>query len=180
MSRNRLFQQRTRAARLARLAAPCVFCLALLLIAATGCNRNDRPSQIGEQAPGFTIHDGSQTVSLSQFRGKTVVLNFWASWCPPCLEEFPSLIQLQRQMPSIVVLAVSFDQDASAYRQYLTDNHINGITTILDLSQKSNLAYGTTRPPETYIIDASGTIRRKFIGAQDWTSPEIVNYLQHL
>jgi hypothetical protein len=50
----------------------------------------------------------------------------------------------------------------------------------LDLSQKSNLAYGTTRPPETYVIDAKGRIRRKFIGAQDWTSPEIENYLRNL
>nr|WP_252263589.1 TlpA disulfide reductase family protein [Paracidobacterium acidisoli] len=154
--------------------------LALLFAAASGCNRGDHPIQVGEAAPAFTIHDGSQNVSLSQYRGKTVVLNFWASWCPPCLEEFPSLMQLQRQMPGIVVLAVSFDQDADAYRQYLADNHIDNLVTALDLSQKSNLAYGTTRPPETYIIDAHGVIRRKFIGPQDWTSPEIVNYLQRL
>jgi cytochrome c biogenesis protein CcmG/thiol:disulfide interchange protein DsbE len=153
---------------------------ALCLLAAVGCDRGDHPAQVGEPAPGFTVHDGSQTISLSQYRGKTVVLNFWASWCPPCLEEFPSLMQLQREMPNVVVLAVSFDEDAAAYRQYLADNHIDNLVTILDLSQKSNLAYGTTRPPETYVIDANGTIRRKFIGAQEWTSPEIENYLRRL
>ncbi len=109
-----------------------------------------------------------------------MVLNFWASWCPPCLEEFPSLMQLQKQVPNVVVLAVSFDTDADAYRQYVADNHLGNMVIALDLSQKSNLAFGTTRPPETYIIDPKGRIRRKFIGAQDWTSPEIENYLRNL
>jgi cytochrome c biogenesis protein CcmG/thiol:disulfide interchange protein DsbE len=145
-----------------------------------GCNRTSHPAQVGEHAPAITIRDGAQTVSLKEYRGKTVVLNFWASWCPPCLEEFPSLMQLQRDMPNVVVLAVSFDTDANAYRQYLSDNHITGITTILDLSQQSNHSFDTTRPPETYIIDRRGVIRRKFIGAQNWTNPEILNYLRNL
>lgn len=123
-------------------------------------------------------------MSLKQYRGKVVVLNFWASWCPPCLAEFPSLIQLQRDLPNVVVLAVSFDTDANAYRQYLIDNHITGITTILDTTQQSNQAFDTTRPPETYIIDRKGIIRRKFIGMPDvdgaWTNPEILNYLRNL
>jgi thiol-disulfide isomerase/thioredoxin len=147
-----------------------------------GCDRGSHPAQVGEQAPNIVIHDGAQTVSLRQYQnqGKVVVLNFWASWCPPCIEEFPYLMDLQRRMPNIAVLAVSFDTDANAYRQYLVDNHIAGITTILDLSQQSNHAFDTTRPPETYIVDAHGIIRRKFIGAQDFTSPEILNYLQNL
>ena len=147
-----------------------------------GCNRTSHPAQVGERAPAIVIRDGAQTVSLRQYQtqGKVVVLNFWASWCPPCLEEFPSLIDLQRRMPNVVVLAVSFDTDANAYRQYVVDNHIAGIITILDLSQRSNTAFDTTRPPETYIIDRNGIIRRKFIGAQDWTTSEIINYLQNL
>jgi len=151
--------------------------LALLLTA--GCDRGAHPGQIGKPAPDFSIQDHGQTVSLAEFRGKIVVLNFWASWCPPCLEEFPSLAELQRQMPGVVVLAVSFDHDPEAYRQYLADNHI-GVRSVLDPSERSNLAYGTTRPPETYIIDRSGIIRRKFIGAQDWVSPEITGYLKQL
>jgi len=157
---------------------------AVLILAATaagtGCDRGDHPVQVGTVAPNFTVHDQGQTVSLDRYRGKTVVLNFWASWCPPCLEEFPSLMQLPEQVPNVVVLAVSFDTDADAYRQYVADNHLRNMVLTLDLSQKSNLAFGTTRPPETYIIDAQGRIRRKFIGAQDWTSPEIENYLRNL
>ena len=159
--------------------------MALGLFSAAGCDRGGHPAQVGEAAPNFTVRDTvtyshAQTVSLDQYRGKTVVLNFWASWCPPCLEEFPSLMQLQQQVPGVVVLAVSFDTDSDAYRQYLNDNHLGNMVIALDLSQKSNLAYGTTRPPETYVIDAKGRIRRKFIGAQDWTTPEIENYLRNL
>lgn len=131
-------------------------------------------------APDFSIHDAGQSVKLDQYRGKTVVLNFWASWCPPCLEEFPSLMQLQQQLPNVVVLAVSFDTDDGAYRQYVSDNRLTNMVIVRDATQKSNLAFGTTRPPETYIIDGQGRIRRKFIGAQDWTSPEIENYLRSL
>jgi cytochrome c biogenesis protein CcmG, thiol:disulfide interchange protein DsbE len=155
----------------------------LVLLAAAllnGCDRGDHPSQLSRKAPDFTIHDGTKTVKLDQYRGRVVVLNFWASWCAPCAEEFPSLIQLQQQLPGVVVLAVSFDEDADAYHQYVIDNHLSPITTVLDTSQQSNLAFGTTRPPETYIIDQQGVIRRKFIGAVDWTTPEIVHYIAHL
>jgi thiol-disulfide isomerase/thioredoxin len=146
------------------------------------CNRSSHPAQVGERAPSVVIGSGTQTVSLRQYekQNKVVVLNFWASWCAPCLEEFPSLIQLQQRMPNLEVVAVAFDTDEASYRQYLTDNHINGITTAVDLTDQSNHAFDTTRPPETYIIDAHGVIRRKFIGPQDWMSPEILNYLRHL
>jgi cytochrome c biogenesis protein CcmG, thiol:disulfide interchange protein DsbE len=152
---------------------------AILLLAATGCDRGSHPGQVATPAPDFTIVDGSKTIRLSDYHGKVVVLSFWASWCAPCLEEFPSLIELQKQMPQIVVLGVDFNDDVSSYRQYLIDNHID-LLTIHDESQKSNHAFGTTRPPETYIIDSQGRIRRKFIGPQDWTNPEIMNYLKNL
>lgn len=145
----------------------------------SGCDRGDHPGQIGTTAPGFSVTDSSKTVRLADYRGKVVILNFWASWCAPCLEEFPSLIQLQKQMPDVVVLAVSFNDDANAYRSYIAENHID-LLTVYDEKQQSNLAYGTTRPPESYIIDQAGVIRRKFIGPQDWTSPELVRYLNKL
>jgi len=119
-------------------------------------------------------------VSLSQYRGKVIVLNFWASWCAPCLAEWPSLEQLQQQFPNVVVVAVAFDTDPAEYRQYLSDNHLHNMTVVLDPTNRSNLAFGTDRPPETYIIDRNGTIRRKFIGAQDWSTPEIQDYLRNL
>ena len=157
---------------------PAVLAFASILLG--GCDRGDHPAQLSQKAPDFTIHDGAKTVRLDQYRGRVVVLNFWASWCPPCLEEFPSLIQLQQRMPGITVLAVSFDEDPAAYQRYVKVNHLTAITPVLDTSQQSNLAFGTTRPPETYIIDRQGVIRRKFIGPQDWNTPEILEYLSHL
>jgi thiol-disulfide isomerase/thioredoxin len=152
---------------------------ALVLILSAGCDRGSHPGQIGTVAPSFTVTDSSRTIRLSDYRGKVVVLNFWASWCAPCLEEFPSLIQLQRDMPQVAVLAISFNDEEGAYRTYIADNHID-LLTAFDATQKSNLAFGTTRPPETYVIDKHGIIRRKFIGPADWTSPEILAYIQRL
>lgn len=156
--------------------AALVACLAL----AAGCNRGGYPAQVGERAPNFTIHDGTETVSLSQYRGKTVVLNFWASWCSYCAAEWPSLEQLQQKIPNLVVVAVAFDSEPADYRQYIVDYRLHNMTVLLDPTDKSNLAFGTTRPPETYIIDKNGIIRRKFIGAQDWNTPEIQTYLRSL
>jgi cytochrome c biogenesis protein CcmG/thiol:disulfide interchange protein DsbE len=118
-------------------------------------------------------------VQLSKYRGKVVVLNFWATWCAPCIEEIPSLNELQRQMPQLVVLGVSVDQDEDAYRQFLNEHRIN-FTTIRDGQRHSNALFGTFVFPDTYVIDRKGEIRRKFINAQDWTSPEIVKYLSQL
>ena len=156
------------------------YILAVFLLLASGCDRGSHPRQTGRAAPDFTIHDGGQTVSLSQYRGKVVVLNFWASWCVYCAAEWPSLEKLQNQFPDLVVLSVAFDSTPDDYRQYVIDNQLHNMTVILDTTDKSNLAFGTTRPPETYIIDQKGIIRRKFVGAQNWSNPEILEYLRRL
>jgi cytochrome c biogenesis protein CcmG, thiol:disulfide interchange protein DsbE len=151
----------------------------LSLLLAAGCDRGDHPEQIGKAAPDFTVTDNGRSVRLSSYRGKVVVLNFWASWCAPCIEEIPSLNQLQRDMPQVVVVGVDMGEEDGAYRQFLADHRVDFLT-VRDARQQSNGLYGTSRPPETYIIDRKGQIRRKFIGAQDWTSPEILNYLSRL
>jgi cytochrome c biogenesis protein CcmG, thiol:disulfide interchange protein DsbE len=151
----------------------------LSLLLSAGCDRGDHPTQIQTPAPAFTLVDGSQTLQLSSYRGKVVVLNFWATWCAPCIEEIPSLNQLQRELPQLAVLGVSVDEDGDAYRQFLTEHRID-FTTIRDPARRISALYGTERFPESYVIDRQGRIRRKFISAQEWTSPEIVNYLSHL
>jgi thiol-disulfide isomerase/thioredoxin len=151
----------------------------LVFLLAAGCDRGDHPTQIGKPAPDFTVDDGARSLQLSAYRGKVVLLNFWATWCAPCIEEIPYLNQLQHRIPQLVVLGVDMGEDDEVYRQFLADHKIDFLT-IRDAQQHSNTLYGTSRPPETYVIDRSGQIRRKFIGPQDWTSPEIVNYLSHL
>jgi peroxiredoxin len=159
---------------------------ALVLIGAvtlllTGCYRGSRPPHIGSIAPDFTVQDSDRKVSLDQLRGKVVVLNFWATWCPPCLDEMPSLVQMQQKMKDkgVEVLAVSVDADKGAYEQVLKSYNVN-LLTVRDPDQKSNNLYGTFKFPETYIIDRQGILRRKFIGPIDWGTPEIVDYLAKL
>ena len=136
---------------------------------------------IGRPAPQFTVQDSDRTVAVADFKGKVVILNFWATWCPPCVDEMPSLLQMQQKMKSngVIVLAVSVDADEDSYRRFLKENHVD-LLTVRDPDQKSNNLYGTFKFPETYIIDRNGIVRRKFIGAVDWMQPDILDYLAKL
>ena len=153
----------------------------VLLLGLSGCYSGSRPPRIGSSAPEFTVQDSQNKVSLSQFRGQVVVLNFWATWCAPCVEEIPSLVEMQRRMKAkgVTVVAVSVDVDEKAYQQFVKDHNVN-LITVRDPSGKSNQLYGTFKFPETYIIDRNGVMRRKFIGAVDWTEPEITQFLGKL
>jgi cytochrome c biogenesis protein CcmG, thiol:disulfide interchange protein DsbE len=154
---------------------------AFTLLALCGCYSGTRPSRIGSAAPDFTVRDSNRTVTLSQFKGRVVVLNFWATWCPPCIEEMPSLVQMQQRMKDkgVTVLAVSVDVDDGSYRRFLRDHSVN-LLSVRDGDQKSNSLYGTFKFPETYVIDRNGVVRRKFIGAVDWTEPDVIEYLGKL
>ncbi|MGP8260423.1 MAG: TlpA family protein disulfide reductase [Acidobacteriaceae bacterium] len=156
-----------------------VLLLVLCALTLTACDRGDHPARIGTLAPQFTLTDGVQTVSLASLRGHTVVLNFWATWCLPCVEELPSLMAMHHRLPQITILAISQDDDPAAYRQFLLDNHVDFLT-LRDPSARVPHLYGTIKIPETYIIDRKGILRRKFVSAQDWTSPEVLDYLSKL
>jgi len=155
--------------------------LTCLLLALSGCYNGSRPPRIGSNAPEFTVQDAQNTITLSQYRGQVVVLNFWATWCAPCVEELPSLVEMQRRLKAkgVTVLAVSVDVDDDAYRQFVKDHNVS-LLTVRDPDQKSNSLYGTSKFPETYVIDRNGVMRRKFIGAVDWTEPEITDFLSKL
>lgn len=154
--------------------------LAAVLAGCVGCNDQPKLRLIGSPAPDFTVQDTDRKVRLDDLKGKIVVLNFWTSWCEPCIVEMPSLSRLQKQMGSqVTVLAVSTDDDPTAYHRFLRQYGIDFLT-VNDANKKSSDLYGTTGQPETFIIDPTGVVRRKFIGAVNWTSPEIVDYLQKL
>ncbi len=157
--------------------------VALLTLASlallSGCNRGAHPAQTGIAAPDFTVSDGVTSVHLANYRGKVVLLNFWATWCPPCIEEMPSLLQLHREDPNLVMLAVSIDEDPNAYASFIRTRHVD-LITVRDPGQTAANLFHTDMWPETYVIDRKGIIRRKFVGAQNWTSPEIIHYLNSL
>jgi peroxiredoxin len=161
-----------------RLSIPVL--LTLVLAGCIGCNDQPKVRMIGSAAPDFTVKDSDRTVRLQDLRGKIVVLNFWTTWCPECIEEMPSLDRLQKQMGSkVTVFAVSTDDDNEAYHKFLKKYGFDFLT-VNDQQKKSAELYGTTGQPETFIIDPSGVVRRKFIGPVNWTSPEVVEYLQKL
>ena len=159
------------------------------LLTLSGCYSHSKPSSIGTPAPNFTIQDSDRSVTLSQLHGKIVILNFWATWCPPCVDEMPSLEQLQKkfQGKDVTVLAVSLDDDGDDYHKFLRDHHID-LLTVRESGRKTDTGvvapvssqYGTFKVPETYIIDRNGMIRRKFIGEVNWGQQEIVEYLSRL
>lgn len=157
-----------------------VIFIGLIALGFTGCTDNPSLRMIGFKARDFTVKDADRTVSLHDYRGKIVLLNFWASWCAPCVEEIPSLVQLQKMMgPKVEVVAVSIDEDANAYHKFLREHNVD-LLTVRDPQQRTSTMYGTTGWPETFVIDRSGVIRRKFVGPVDWTSPDIVDYLNKL
>ena len=143
--------------------------------------RQGESSVAGKTAEDIPLEINGKAEKLSDFRGKVVVLNFWATWCPPCVEETPALIELNKRISNRngVVLGVSVDEDPAAYDKFIQDHGIN-FPTSRDASKKYAQDYGTVMYPETYIIDRHGKIARKVIGPQDWNSAEMVAYFDAL
>jgi cytochrome c biogenesis protein CcmG/thiol:disulfide interchange protein DsbE len=110
-----------------------------------------------------------------------VVVNFWATWCPPCIDEMPSLNRLHSILEPIggMVLGVSVDVDEAAYNKFLTDLQIR-FPNHRDPGGSLAAEYGSVMFPETYIIDREGRIARKVIGPQNWDSDEHLAYLREL
>jgi cytochrome c biogenesis protein CcmG, thiol:disulfide interchange protein DsbE len=162
-----------------RIAAWCAVGIAagILVLFAMPSYRQGEASIAGKTAQDFPFAVLGKNQRLTDLKGKVVVLNFWATWCPPCVEETPSLNGLQTFIGPRggMVLGISVDDDDSAYQKFLRDYGIN-FATYRDTTKKSATDYGTTIYPETYIIDRHGKIARKFIGAQQWDSPDMRAY----
>jgi cytochrome c biogenesis protein CcmG/thiol:disulfide interchange protein DsbE len=141
-----------------------------------------RVVNVDDKAPAFRITtDNGRTISLSDFGGKLLVLNFWASWCEPCVVEVPSLDAFQRTLApqGVVVLGVSIDRNEKLYRQFLSRAPISFMTA-RDPDANISSSYGTFQIPETYIIDRSGKVREKVISNQNWMDPEVLAHVRSL
>jgi cytochrome c biogenesis protein CcmG, thiol:disulfide interchange protein DsbE len=158
----------------------------VILVFALPSYRQGEASIAGKTALDFSLDLSGKPTRLSGLRGKVVVLNFWASWCPPCVEEAPSLNRLQKYIEprNGVVLGVAADADPAAFQKFLRDQGI-AFPTYRDPATKDNrspiaMSYGTAMIPETYIIDRHGKIARKLIGFQQWDSPAMLAYFDSL
>lgn len=158
-----------------------VLVLLVFAVLSAGCYTGSRPPHVGATAKNFTVQDSDHQVSLNQYRGQVVIVNFWATWCPPCVEELPTLMDMQNRLRSrgVVVLGVSIDVDGDAYHRFLTERSVNFVT-VRDPERKIAGMYGTSGWPESYIIDRQGILRRKIVGPINWNSPDIVQLLSKL
>jgi cytochrome c biogenesis protein CcmG/thiol:disulfide interchange protein DsbE len=143
---------------------------------------HDNVVKAGDRAPDFSIKaENGKTISAHDFGGKLLILNFWATWCEPCVQEVPSLDLLQRQLASkgLVVLGVSEDKDPQAYQEFLNRFHVSYMTA-RDPSVAIKPKYGTVQIPESYLIDNNGKVVEKIVGEANWSSAQMVEHVQSL
>jgi Peroxiredoxin len=139
----------------------------------------------GKLAPDITLNDlNGQTVKLSDYRGKVVILNFWASWCPPCKSEMSDLDGAAREFSkgnNAVLLAVNLTdgsrETSATASKYITDNKFS-MTVLLDTKSNAANAYNITSIPTTYIIDKQGIIVNSIIGPT--TKDALIKYADQL
>jgi peroxiredoxin len=156
--------------------------LVAVLCAVVAGTLNQHVTEKGDTAPNFKITtDQGRTISRSDFGSKILVLNFWASWCPPCIQEMPSLDEFTRRFADkgVTVLAISVDANEQKYRDLLNRAKPSFLTA-RDPTAGIAASYGTFMFPETYIIDQNGKVLYKEAAARDWTDPAFVNYFQSL
>ena len=137
----------------------------------------------GKVAPDFTLTDmAGNEVSLSQFKGQVVVVNFWATWCPPCREEMPSMERLYReyQDKGLVMLAVNVEADGRDRVVKFLEKSPHSFPILMDDKNVATKLFGVFRYPESFLIDRNGLIVEKIIGGRDWMSASILDKVKPL
>jgi thiol-disulfide isomerase/thioredoxin len=132
----------------------------------------------------WTVLDlDDQPVSFSRFKGKPVFLNFWATWCGPCVREMPSIDKLARDErlagKSIEFVCISTDENSETVRQFLKDKNF-GMTFLRVKDGKIPPVYYSEGIPATFLIDANGQIRASEVGSADWHKPDVVEFVEKL
>jgi peroxiredoxin len=144
---------------------------------------NQAPVRVGLSAPDITYPglDGKK-VSLSDYRGKVVFVNIWATWCPPCVEEMPSMQKLYQKLKSenFEILAVSIDSQGAKVVAPFMKKYKLTFPVLIDSMGTIKRIYKATGVPESYIIDKDGIIVEKTIGPRDWATPDAISFFQNL
>ena len=138
---------------------------------------------IGSAAPDFQLVDTEGEVrSLSAERGKVVLVNFWATWCPPCKAEMPSMeeLYLNHGSGNFEILAINVDDNGPDVMPGFLKENPHTFPILFDSEFQARTLYGVSMFPESFIVDKNGIITRKLIGAIDWTSPQMLSYLNSL
>lgn len=157
-----------------------VLLVALALVIASSLL--DHITDVGDTAPGFSITtDQGRRITPTDFGGRVLVLNFWATWCAPCVEEEPSLSEFQKRLAGsgVVVVGVSVDKNPKLYGDFLK-RFGPSFQTARDPEESISNSYGTYKYPETYIIDRNGKVVQKVIGSRNWMDPDNISSIQSL
>ena len=140
-------------------------------------------SGVGAEAPDFTLPDlEGREVSLSDYRGKVVFLNIWATWCPPCRDEMPSMQRMYEDFKGdyFEMLAVSIDAgEVRVIKRFMDDLGLT-FPALHDRNSQVYKLYRTTGVPETFIIDHNGVVAAKYIGERDWKRRELRGEVEKL
>ena len=146
-------------------------------------NFNQLKPKEGYLAPKFTLRNlRGNLEGLDDHAGKVIVVNFWATWCAPCVKEMPSFETLYRRFRSqgLTVLAVSLDKDRSAKVQEFVDKYKLSFPVLLDTEGVAEKLYPSFTIPFTYVIDKQGRVAARIDGAKDWESPETFKAIEYL
>lgn len=130
----------------------------------------------------FTSIDG-QRWTLSSLKGKVVILSFWATWCEPCVDEFPSFIKLLDAFPDkVVLLALSGDEEKKEVINFVKafNGFRENLIVVMGGSQEWNQAFGVDRLPEAFIFNTQGKLLKKIIGIQNWSSPVALEFFKNI
>jgi len=151
----------------------------VLVVIMTGREVRRQPVAVGLTAPEYHVLDAvsGERYAPDRYRGKTVFVNFWASWCQPCKDEMPSLEALYRELSgneSFRMLTILYKDDPRNAMEYMK---AKGYTfpVYIDFEGTSAKNFGVTGVPETYIVDKNGILKHKIIGPADWVAPEARN-----
>ena len=141
------------------------------------------PIEVGLPAPDFTFPGiNGKMVSLSDYRGKVVLVNIWAIWCPPCVDEMPSMEKLYQKFKgeNFEILAVSIDSLGLKAVTPFMKKHKLTFPALIDSAGTIRISYRTTGVPESFIIDKDGILVKKIIGPRDWAHPDILRFFHDL
>ncbi|MGW8271964.1 MAG: TlpA family protein disulfide reductase [Thermodesulfovibrionales bacterium] len=138
---------------------------------------------VGKKSPSFTLSsETGVTVNSGEFAGKVVILHYWATWCPPCITELPSLAKLYEAYKGndkVKFFFVLYQDSEDNAAQYFQTAKID-LPLWFDYNQSTASAFGVTGVPETYVVDSNGILQQRIIGSADWESAEVRRYIDGL
>lgn len=155
-----------------------LLCLVLCLLLFAACSKEGSVPANPSLAADFTLRDlDGKLHKLSDYRGKVVFLNFWATWCPPCRAEIPSMERLNEVLGNkdFVMLAINTDENVKDLEAFVKETPHN-FTVLSDADGKIQNLYKVFKFPETFVLDRQGRIVEHFVGARDWSSTEALKF----